>query len=251
MIVKPFAAVRPLDELAADASSLPAGSNERESLMGTLSALDINDSDLPDSSEPTAVYEAGRRMLDELIAKGTFIVDDSPCFYLYELEQNGHSQVGVVGCCSIDDYADCTIKKHENTIAQKAASVVRRLDTLNMQTGPIYLAYRDEEDVDAIVDEALKNDPLYSFVSKEGVTNTVWRISDPAVVEALQQAFTKVPTPTSPTATIAPPPPSTWASCAAKRTAPSSARPRPITSCRCSSRPTSCPSSPSAASCAI
>ena len=194
MIVKPFAAVRPLDELAADASSLPAGSNERESLMGTLSALDINDSDLPDSSEPTAVYEAGRRMLDELIAKGTFIVDDSPCFYLYELEQNGHSQVGVVGCCSIDDYADCTIKKHENTIAQKAASVVRRLDTLNMQTGPIYLAYRDEEDVDAIVDEALKSDPLYSFVSKEGVTNTVWRISDPAAVEALQQAFTKVPT---------------------------------------------------------
>ena len=160
----------------------------------SLSSLHIDAAEIPAATEPEELYSFGRQMLDERCADGTFITEDAPCFYLYELIRDGHSQIGVAACCSIDDYASGVIKKHENTIEAKERNCVRRQDTLNAQTGPIYLAYRDNEKVDALVEEARKAAPLYSFVSEEGVRNTVWRISDSATIDALVEAFSEVPT---------------------------------------------------------
>ena len=194
MIVKPFAAVRPQNEFAHLLSSLPDGSNERGAMRKPLAALHVDVDDLPISSESTEVYRLGRKILDDFRENGTYLTEDVPCFYLYELEQNGRCQVGIVAGCSIDDYSNGTIKKHENTIEAKEMCVVRRLDTLNSQDGPIYLAYRNTPTIDAIVAQVHAGEPLYSFYSSKGVRNTVWRIADAALVEALVAGFEEVPT---------------------------------------------------------
>lgn len=80
-----------------------------------------------------------------MVEDGNFVQDSAPCYYLYELSMNGRSQTGIVACASIDDYRNGVIKKHENTRREKEEDRVRHVDTCDAQTGPIFLAYRNQE----------------------------------------------------------------------------------------------------------
>ena len=72
------------------------------------------------------VYQKARELLAERIQDGTFLQEEQPAYYLYELTRNGHTQTGIVACASIDDYLNHTIKKHENRvqIRNRTASVM-------------------------------------------------------------------------------------------------------------------------------
>ena len=132
-------------------------------------------------------------MLREKIQEGKFVQDPTPCFYLYELTMDGHSQTGVVGCASIDDYRNNVIKKHENTRADKEEDRIRHVDTCSMQTGPIFLAYRAKEDLKEKIVEMKKQAPVYDFVSEDGIGHRVWVIDNDADVSMIEEAFGKIP----------------------------------------------------------
>ena len=139
------------------------------------------------------VYEKADQMLREKIQEGKFVQDPTPCFYLYELTMNGHSQTGVVGCASIDDYRNNVIKKHENTRADKEEDRIRHVDTCSMQTGPIFLAYRAKEDLKEKIGELKKQAPVYDFVSEDGIGHRVWVIDNNSDVSMIEEAFGKIP----------------------------------------------------------
>ena len=123
------------------------------------------------------VYAKGRELLETRIADGTYVSDESPCFYLYELVMDGRSQVGIVACCVVDDYLGGTIKKHENTLEKKERDRIRHIDALDAQTGPIFLTYRDNASVDELVARARTHDPLYDFVAEDGIAHRVWAMA--------------------------------------------------------------------------
>lgn len=139
------------------------------------------------------VYEKADRMLREKIQEGKFVQDPTPCFYLYELTMDGHSQTGVVGCASIDDYRNNVIKKHENTRADKEEDRIRHVDTCSMQTGPIFLAYRAKGDLREKIGELKKQAPVYDFVSEDGIGHRVWVIDNNSDVSMIEEAFGKIP----------------------------------------------------------
>lgn len=139
------------------------------------------------------VYEKADQMLREKIQEGKFVQDPTPCFYLYELTMDGHSQTGVVGCASIDDYRNNVIKKHENTRADKEEDRIRHVDTCSMQTGPIFLAYRAKEDLKEKIGELKKQAPVYDFVSEDGIGHRVWVIDNGSDVSMIEEAFGKIP----------------------------------------------------------
>lgn len=139
------------------------------------------------------VYEKADQMLREKIQEGKFVQDPTPCFYLYELTMDGHSQTGVVGCASIDDYRNNVIKKHENTRADKEEDRIRHVDTCSMQTGPIFLAYRAKEDLKEKIGELKKQAPVYDFVSEDGIGHRVWVIDNDSDVSMIEEAFRKIP----------------------------------------------------------
>ena len=139
------------------------------------------------------VYEKADQMLREKIQEGKFVQDPTPCFYLYELTMDGHSQTGVVGCASIDDYRNNVIKKHENTRADKEEDRIRHVDTCSMQTGPIFLAYRAKEDLKEKIGELKKQAPVYDFVSEDGIGHRVWVIDNDADVAMIEESFGKIP----------------------------------------------------------
>lgn len=199
--VRPFQCVRPNKEVVSRVAALPYDVYNRQEAKEVvkkepLSFLNIDraETQFDDSVDTYApcVYEKANEMLHAWMDNGTFIKDETNCYYVYELIMNGRSQTGIVACSSIDDYQNNIIKKHENTRADKELDRITHVDTCSAQTGPIFLAYRSKEEINVIVDAVMKTEPLYAFTSDDGVTHNVWKIADTSDVKKIQDAFAKI-----------------------------------------------------------
>ena len=139
------------------------------------------------------VYAKAGELIRAKAYEGTLLKDTTPCFYLYRLEMDGRSQIGVVAACSVAEYEDGIIKRHEKTRPNKTADRVQHIRATGAQTGPVFLTYRDNAAIDIIVSVARSASPLYDFTDEQGVRQTIWRVARPVAVDALVDAFSLVP----------------------------------------------------------
>lgn len=151
-----------------------------------------SDIDLPPETDPydAAVYEAARASLDRLVQEGVLIRDPAPGVFLYEQIMDGRSQVGVVGCVHVDDYAHDVIRKHEKTRKDKEDDRTRHVLALNANAEPVFLTFRDEPALEALIARGTAGTPLYDFTAGDGVRHRVWRVDDPA---PFVRAFDAIP----------------------------------------------------------
>ena len=201
-VVKPFICIRPAKEHAAEVAALPYDVYNRKEACAAvkgnpLSFLNIDRAETQFSDDvdtyADCVYEKARELLDSQIADGIYVTDAGDHYYLYELTMDGRSQTGIVACCSIDDYVNSVIKKHENTREEKELDRIRHVDTVNAQTGPIFLAYRQNIALKEIVAEEKTKPALYDFVSDDGIRHRVWRIDGADRTDAIEAAFAAIP----------------------------------------------------------
>lgn len=132
---------------------------------------------------PRRFTKRARDTLREMLSDGSFIEDPEPCYYLYALTFAGRTQTGIVGCASIDDYLNGTIRRHENTKEEKELDRIRHVDTLSAQTGPIFLTYRPDPGLRQLTEAA--KPPLRSTISRQrtgsAIRYGVWsKISKPS-----------------------------------------------------------------------
>lgn len=199
--IRPFCAYRPKKGLESKIAALPYDVYNREEACEAVKknpysflAIDRAETQF-DSSIDTydpKVYAKAKQMLAAQIEDGRFIKDEKPCYYLYEQIMNNRGQTGIVACASIDDYLDNKIKKHENTRADKEQDRINHVDICNTQTGPIFLAYRENDVLKAITDKTQSTAPVYDFVSEDGVGHRVWVISDTEDIKAIKAAFEEI-----------------------------------------------------------
>ncbi|MFO0590125.1 MAG: DUF1015 family protein [Polyangiaceae bacterium] len=151
--------------------------------------------DLPEGVDEHAdeVYAQGTKNLTALIAEGALVQDPEPHLYLYAQKMGDHRQIGVVGCASVAEYEADTIKKHEKTRADKEDDRTRHIEELGAHDEPVFLTYRADREIDAIVTEATKAPPIYDFTTSDGIHHTLW-VPGRAVTAALAERFTSVPT---------------------------------------------------------
>ena len=197
----PFKAFRPRTDLVEKIAALPydvySREEAREKVKGdshSFLRIDRAETQFPEGYDMYApeVYEKAHDMLWEMIARGEFVSEEAPAYYVYELVMNGRSQAGIVACASVDDYENGIIKKHENTRADKEADRIRHVDICNAQTGPIFLTYRKKEEIQAQVEKAMKKTPLYDFTADDGIIHRVWVIDEKDEVQAVQKGFAGV-----------------------------------------------------------
>lgn len=197
-LVKPFSAYRPRKDIVSDVAALPYDVYNRAEAKEVVSAnplsflrIDRAETAFDDSVDTYApcVYAKAKELLEDMIDKGEYVLDTQDMYYIYELTMDGRKQTGIVACASIDDYMNGVIKKHENTRADKEVDRITHVDTCNAQTGPIFLAYRAQANIDAVVDNIKKNEPEYSFTSEDGITHRVWLISEPEDVNTIKVSF--------------------------------------------------------------
>ncbi|MBO5565411.1 MAG: DUF1015 domain-containing protein [Lachnospiraceae bacterium] len=203
--VTPFRAYRPTKELAAAIAALPYDVVNREEATAIVKknpdsflAIDRAETQFPAEVDTYAeeVYAKARTLLDEKIENGSFVQDETPCYYLYEQTWQGRTQTGIVACASIDDYLNGVVKKHENTVEAKEQDRIRHVDTCDAQTGPIFLAYRHNDAIAAVAQKTKEKEPVYEFSSTGGVENElnlvhnrIWVIADTEDVAAVREAF--------------------------------------------------------------
>ena len=201
-ILRPFRAVRPAEDLASSIAALPYDvytSEEARRAVGEapLSFLRIDraETQFPEGTDiySDQVYEKARDILNEMISDGSFIQEDSPCYYIYSLTMDGRTQSGVVGCASVDDYLNGVILKHEKTLEEKELDRIRHVDTCSAQTGPIFLTFRPQTELEKILHRIRKGRTLYDFVSEDGIRHQVWRIDRAADIENISHIFSKIP----------------------------------------------------------
>ena len=200
-VVKAFKAVRPAPQLASSVAALPYdvmnSAEARQMVQGnpySFLHVDKAEIDLDPAIDlyDTRVYEKARDNLNQMIADGVFMQDEAPCLYIYKQVMNGRAQIGIVGCASIDDYMQNTIRKHELTRADKEQDRINHVDYCDANTGPIFLTYRAREDINALVDAQMTKSPVYDFVSDDGIGHTVWMINDPVAIDQLTAAFAAI-----------------------------------------------------------
>lgn len=200
--IRPFMAIRPAANYAKDVAALPydvMNSEEAREMVKdkpwSFLHVDKAEVDLPVGTDiySPEVYAKAKENLDNMVANGVMGQDLLPNLYIYRLTMNGKSQTGLVCCTSVDEYIDGTIKKHELTRADKEADRIRHVDTLNANTGSIFLAYKENPDAKAIIDGwTAAVAPVYDFVSEDGIGHTVWIIDSDTEIGMLVQSFQNV-----------------------------------------------------------
>lgn len=198
-VIRPFRALRPHPEQANAVASVPydvVNTDEaRELAKGNpLSFLHVSrpEIDLPAGTDiySDAVYRKAVENFQALIANAPLTTEDAPSLYLYKLVMGQHEQVGIVACCSIDEYDDNTIRKHERTRRDKEDDRTRHMLMLGAQTGPVFLTYRDRKEIDDLVGAVLSSEPLFDLAAGDGIRHTIWRLAD---TEDLVKSFEAVP----------------------------------------------------------
>jgi uncharacterized protein (DUF1015 family) len=156
--------------------------------------------DLPPGTDPysDAVYERAARNFDAL-RQSTLVADEEPSLYLYVLGMGDHWQVGVAGCFSLDEYDRDIIRKHERTRPDKEDDRTRHMLALRAQTGPVFLTYRADPDVDHLLEGDIRDaermipgEVIANFTAPDGVRHIVRRIDGP-LRDDLVAAFNRIP----------------------------------------------------------
>ncbi|MGI6449781.1 MAG: DUF1015 domain-containing protein [Desulfitobacteriia bacterium] len=201
-LIKPFKALRPKPEVAGRVAALPYDVYNREEALAEISKeplsflrIDRAETQFSQDTNPydVRVYEKAKEILEQMKSEGIIIQEDESCYYVYQLFMDGRAQTGIVGCASIDDYLNDVIKKHEKTREEKELDRFKHVDICDAQTGPIFLAYRSNPGINAVVESIKNEQALYDFVAADGVRHTVWRISEQRNIEFLSQEFKKIP----------------------------------------------------------
>ena len=115
------------------------------------------------------VYQAADQNFKELVRKGIFIQDNTPCLYIYELTMNGRSQDGIVACASVEDYMNDRIKKHELTRPDKENDRKNHVRYSMINAEPVFFAYKAVNALDKIVNTCKQAVPDYNFIAEDQV----------------------------------------------------------------------------------
>ncbi len=145
-----------------------------------------------DSHSPLA-YATARREFDAMLASGLLTRDDRDSYYLYGQKMGDHFQVGLVAAFSVDEYDNDLIKKHEFTRPDKERDRVAHIDATNCQTGMVFLAYRDQAPLNALITRGTHAAPEWRVTTEDAVEHVLWRVSDPALVDAITRAAAELP----------------------------------------------------------
>ncbi|MGD9561903.1 MAG: DUF1015 domain-containing protein [Pyrinomonadaceae bacterium] len=194
--VKPFTALRPPTEKAPAVACVPYD------VVSDAEVREITSAN-PDSflrvtrpeaefgaDDPAKAFAEGKHLLERFVSGGLLVDDTEPCLYIYRLTDGGRQQTGIVGCCAIDDYDNGRIKKHERTRPDKVRDRTDHMLALRAQTGLIFLAFRNTDEMRDLIKQATAGEPVYNFPDAKGVQQTVWRVPRS---EAIVEAFSRVP----------------------------------------------------------
>ena len=150
--------------------------------------------DLPQDIEITdsSVYAKARQNLDHLISEKALRRDVQANYYLYRQIMGSHSQLGLVAVASCAEYDDNTIRKHEFTRPDKENDRVSHLEALDAQTGPVFLTYSADKELDNLFNRLTEGNPNVDFTATDGVQHTSWTVTSSEDTSFIDKKFSGI-----------------------------------------------------------
>ena len=201
-LIRPFAALRPKSEYAADVIAPPYDVlNTEEARLRAAgkpwSFLHISkpEIDLPPETDPhsDAVYAKGTENLQKMLTAGILKQDDQEHYYLYRLIMGQHQQIGLVAVANVEDYNRNRIRKHELTRPEKEDDRVHHMEALNAQTGPVFLSYKQNPVINTLVETVIQQPPEVNLTADDGIQHSLWVVDNPKDIESITQTFEAMP----------------------------------------------------------
>ncbi|TVQ93635.1 MAG: DUF1015 domain-containing protein [Deltaproteobacteria bacterium] len=198
--VRPFRALRPADDLAADVIAPPydvltdAEARALASAPRSFVRVTRPEAVMAPGTDPhsEAAYQQARRNLDALIVEGVLREDELATYYFYGQLMGEHRQVGVLAGASVAEYDRGVIKRHETTRPDKEDDRTRHMEVLDAQVGLVFLTYRATDALRALTREVTAAEPAWRVTTDDGVEHALWPA--PAdKVQAIREAFSQVP----------------------------------------------------------
>ena len=198
--IKPFAAVRPPKDIAAEVAARPydvLNSAEARAEASEKSLLHIT---RPEIDFEPMIDEHSREAYDKAVEnfrlwqdKGWLVQDSKPCYYIYAQTMNGKTQYGLVLCAHTDDYSAGRIKKHELTRKDKEDDRMVHVRIQNANIEPVFFSYPDNAGMDRIVKDVTSKEPEYDFVADDGFGHRFWVIDDDSTIGRITEIFKDIP----------------------------------------------------------
>jgi hypothetical protein len=203
MKIKPFKGVRPPKEYVEQVQSRPydvlnsaearAEAEGNEKSLYHIIKPEIDFPEGTDEHDPK-VYEKAAQNFQMFQDKGWLVQDGKERYYIYAQTMNGKTQYGLVVCAYVDDYMTGKIKKHELTRRDKEEDRMKHVRVNNANIEPVFFAYPDNKDVDAIVAKYTKGAPEYDYTAElDGFRHTFWIIDDDADIQRITELFAAMP----------------------------------------------------------
>ncbi len=199
--IKPFCGVRPPAQHASEVASRPydvlnsveakAEATERSLLHIIKPEIDFDPIADEHSEE---VYQRAVDNFKTWQANGWLSREDQECYYVYAQTMNGRTQYGIAMCCHFEDYVKGNIKKHELTRTEKEEDRMIHVRRQQANIEPVFFAYPDNAEVDAIVANIVANQAAeYDFIAEDGFGHQLWVIKDAATNARITELFGEIP----------------------------------------------------------
>ena len=202
-VIKPFKGIRPPKALVEQVASRPydvlnsaearaeAGDNEKS--LYHIIKPEINFPEGTDEHDP-CVYESAAEHFQMFQDKGWLVQDEKENYYVYAQTMNGKTQYGLVVGAYVPDYMNGIIKKHELTRRDKEEDRMKHVRVNNANIEPVFFAYPDNAELDAIVAKYTAGQPEYDFIAPgDGFGHTLWIIDQQEDIDAITKAFAAMP----------------------------------------------------------
>jgi len=186
-VIRPFKAVRPNKKVVNLVASVPYDVVNREEAKKEAEGNPLNflritrsEIELPDEVHPYSpeVYQKAKENYLRLKSEAPLLQEESPRFYLYRQIMGEHSQIGITATFSVKDYDNDVIMKHEKTRKAKEDDRTNHIVTTKAQTGVVFLTYKGVDEINKVVNDVIKNAPVYDFTSPDGIRHTVWIVPE-------------------------------------------------------------------------
>ncbi|WP_029904100.1 DUF1015 domain-containing protein [Prevotella sp. 10(H)] len=201
-VIKPFKGVRPpksivqevvsrpYDVLSSLEARLEAEGNEKS--LYRIIKPEIDFEEMIDEHHPE-VYERAVDNFNKFQEKGWLVQDPEEYYYVYAQTMNGKTQYGLVVCSHVQDYMNDKIKKHELTRRDKEEDRMKHVRINNANIEPVFFAYPDNKELDAIVQKAISEVAEYDFTAADGVGHHFWVIKDKEDINRITELFAAIP----------------------------------------------------------
>ncbi|MGM0606785.1 MAG: DUF1015 domain-containing protein [Candidatus Muiribacteriota bacterium] len=200
--IKPFKGVRPAEEHAQKVAAFPYDVVNTEEAREIASGNDYSflhvskpEIDLPAGNDlySDEVYKKGKENYENLKKNNILIKEKEDSLYIYTEKMGDIYQKGLVVCCHIDDYLENRIKKHEHTRTAKEEDRIKHVDTVNANTGPVFLTYKQNREIQYIIDSWINSySPVYNIKTEDGIEHKFYKINDRDILKKLIEKFNDV-----------------------------------------------------------